>query len=657
MRRSQTKQGALALAKRVAPLGLALLLLSLPAHASDARRFFGRITSADDGRPVAGAMVTFGHGDPGHFVTVFSDAQGRYVSPPLARAAGYSVRVRRIGWDDARVEATTPSPSPPRPTGPSPTAPSSRKPSPAGARAATPLDFVLTPTARAIDVAYQLPANVWYERVLVRIDEPAERAELKQQCTYCHQQGNWATRRERTHEEWAKLIRLMGTRGAMISRSLREKLPGILIEAYEHERAVAELVPEDFDPHAYRLPGPAARRAVIEEWPLGGRGSNQHDVMVHPDGRIYSVDGPQDQLHRLDLSGPTPRRKSWTVPHGDLPLGGVFATSSREEAADNKYVGPHSLQTAPDGSIWITLASGNQLARFDPVSERFEIHEVDRGIYPHTLRFDQRGRIWYTMAATNHVGRFDPETQEQAHVRLPARDFTQAMILRMTPFFLRLGRFIDIRGAAADGDGIKMPVPYGIDIAPDGGVWFSQLNEHKIGRIDPETLEYEMIATPFETPRRLRFDSQGGLWIPSFSESLLAHFDPETRAFRTWALPIEPLGTETPYALAVEPGTDVVWICGTNSDTMIRFEPETERFTVYPLPTRVTYTREVDFDDEGRVWTSNSNGPTWQIEGGVPKVVRIDPDGAPVPGEHDFFDAGQAGSRVRVVAPEGAAAR
>ena len=74
--------------------------------------------------------------------------------------------------------------------------------------------------------------------------------------------------------------------------------------------------------------------------------------------------------------------------------------------------------------------------------------------------------------------------------------------------------------------------------------------------------------------------------------------------------------------------TDTVWICGTNSDSLIRFEPQTEKFTVYPLPTRVTYTREISFDAQGRVWTSNSNAPSWQIEGGMPKVLRLDPDGA-----------------------------
>jgi virginiamycin B lyase len=70
-----------------------------------------------------------------------------------------------------------------------------------------------------------------------------------------------------------------------------------------------------------------------------------------------------------------------------------------------------------------------------------------------------------------------------------------------------------------------------------------------------------------------------------------------------------------------------VWICGTESDTLIRFEPALERFTVYPLPTRVTYTREIEFGADGAVWTSNSNLPAWQIEGAVPKLIRLEPNG------------------------------
>ena len=560
-------------------------------------RFFGTVTSVSG--PVEGAMVTLRHGEPAHTTTVFSDENGRFTSPPMAFDGGYELRVRRLGWRDLVIEDAAPG----------------------GNELALVLERETDPAA----LAETLPANFWYALVLDRIENEAHRTELKQQCTYCHQQGNWATHRPRSREAWEKLILLMGRRGAMISRDLREQLPDILIAAYTPENALPKLTAGMDEPGFAPQRSPDVRRALIEEWELGGRASNQHDMMFHPSGMIYSVDMPQDELHRLDPMVAGGQRESFEIPHGDLEPGGVFASANRPTSTSDSYVGPHSLQTAPDGSVWITLSLGNQLARFDHDTTEWTIHELDSGIYPHTLRFDQRGRIWYTMAASNHVGMFDPATNEQRHVRLPSSTWQQAIITRTMPFLLWLGRHVDIRGQASEGDGIKMPVPYGIDIAPDGGVWFSQLNEHKIGRIDPDTFELEMIDTPFATPRRLRFDSQGRLWIPAFAESLLARFDLETRAFETWPLPIEPLGTEVPYALAVQPGTDHVWICGTNSDTMIRFEPEGERFTVYPLPTRVTYTREIDFDDAGRIWTSNSNGPTWQIERGVPQVIRIDP--------------------------------
>jgi streptogramin lyase len=310
----------------------------------------------------------------------------------------------------------------------------------------------------------------------------------------------------------------------------------------------------------------------------------------------------------------------------------------------NSYVGPHSLQVAPDGAIWITLALGNQLARFDTDSETWAIHDLEEGIYPHTLRFDHEGRIWYTMAVSNHVGLLDPGSGEQKSIRLPATSFRQALALRAIPIGLWLGQYFDISGmVSGEGGGstVRLPVPYGIDVAPDGSIWFSQLNEHRIGRIDPKTLDVEMIETPFSAPRRLRFDSQGRLWIPGFSSGLISRFDPESREFRSYPLPIEPLGSETPYALNVQPDTDHVWICGTNSDSLIRFDPEQETFSVYPLPTRVTYTREIDFDAQGRVWTSNSNLPAWQIEGGMPRILRLDPTFQPA--EPERLSASLAG--------------
>jgi streptogramin lyase len=369
------------------------------------------------------------------------------------------------------------------------------------------------------------------------------------------------------------------------------------------------------------------RRAVVEEWELGSAASMQHDLTVHPDGRVYSVDMMQDALYRLDPI--TGAQDAFPIPREGLELGGVFGNEGQPlPPTANAYQGPHSIQVAPDGALWATLALGNKLGRFDPDTETWSTHPLPEGFYPHTLRFDPEGRLWFTVAVSNHLGMLDPATGAFRTVRLPSGGFAQAVTLRLLPVFLWLNRRFDMAAMAAEGGGAaELPVPYGIDVAPDGTIWFSQLNQHRIGRLDPETFEVEMIDTPFTAPRRLRFDARGRLWIPGFSSGVVSRFDPQTREFRTWPLPIEPAGTETPYALHVDRRRDHVWICGTNSDTLIRFEPEPERFTVYPLPTRVTYTREIDFDEDGRVWTSNSNLPTWQVEGGFPRVLRLDPRG------------------------------
>ena len=596
---------ALALAL-VSALGL---VMTSPALAAPTEQTVRGTVRDRAGAPIVGAMISLRQGLPFHERMVFTNQDGVYQTR-LRSDLPFAVRVRRIGWRD-HTESDL---------------------APLLKNAAQAMDFVLERETDAAALAAQLPSNRWYGLLLAEIDSEQQREEFVRQCTYCHQQGSAATRSIRSDEEWQKILSLMARMGGVLSPELRERVPDLWRRAYDPERAVAALVAASAERELVSAPEPEVLRAVVDEWALGHAASMQHDLVVHPDGRVYSVDMMQDKLYRFDPI--TEARDAFQLPDGGLPIGGVFgAASGPLPPYANSHVGPHSLQVAPDGAIWMTLALGSQLARFDIVSEAWTIHDLEEGIYPHTLRFDHQGRIWYTMAVSNHVGLLDPSTGKQTSIRLPATSFRQAVALRLIPVGLWLSQYFDLSSAASGeggGGDVRMPVPYGIDVAPNGDIWFSQLNEHRIGRIDPDTLDVEMVETPFSAPRRLRFDSKGQLWIPGFSSGLISRFDPESREFKSYTLPIEPLGTETPYALNVHPETDHVWICGTNSDSLIRFDPEREAFTVYPLPTRVTYTREIDFDSEGRVWTSNSNLPAWQIEDGMPRILRLDPTAPPI---------------------------
>lgn len=579
---------------------LCFAFAALCAAPAEAGRFGGRVHDAAGG-PLAGAMVSFSHGDPLHVVTVFTDEAGRYVSPELAGPTPYRIRVRQPLWRDVVVaDVTLP------------------------AHGDKSLDVALERETDPAEITAQLPANRWFSLLLARVRDGAQREELVRQCSYCHQQGSRQTRLLRTEDNWQKVIALMGRMGGMLHPELRAALPALFNDAYDPKTAVPALMARLDEPGFVPEVAPAVRSAVIEEWEMGIASSMQHDVAVHPDGSIWTVDQLQDRLTRLDPSVPGGAREIYQVPHGDLPLGGFTGGRAALPPNTNAYVGPHSLQMASDGTVWVTLAFGNQIAGFDPKTKQWEMHALEEGLYPHTLRFDARGRIWFSVAVSNHIGMLDRTTGKVTTIRLPAASWQQELALRALPAFFWLARHVDLGEVVQAGEGVDLPVPYGVDVAPDGGVWFSQLNIHRIGRIDPETLAVEMIDTPFTGPRRLRFDSKGRLWIPGFSADLVARFDPKTREFKTWRLPTVPAGSETPYALNVDRRSDTIWICGTGSDSLLRFDPVTETFTTIPLPSRVTFTREIDFDEQGRVWTSNSNLPTWQVEGGYPRVLRVD---------------------------------
>jgi streptogramin lyase len=469
----------------------------------------------------------------------------------------------------------------------------------------------MQPLTRA-EAIHQLPASAWFQRV--KFSDPALRAEFSIQCAMCHQQGSAPTRLGRPAKQWNEIFARMNAMGATLTPRLRAEAPRALNAAYRFDGVAKDA---SFPPPA---DGEAAG-AVITEWEIGDQTSFLHDVVVAKD-RVYAVDWIMDKLWTLDPS--TNERREYDVPRGDVPPGGVlrsFAMRGRQYFHSIPHIAPHSAQIGPRGDVWITLSLGRGLARFDPASGKFSLHDQpSAGLYPHTLRFDRDGRIWYTVAMSNHVARYDPASDTFTLYRLPTRTSSERFFVATLRFWLW---FADTFGVAdlSTRDPELLPIAYGIDVAPDGGIWFSQFNHRRIGRLDPRTGAIRIVDTPFYGPRRMRFDSKGFLWIPAYTEGKIYRFDPRDDSFRPYPLPTG--SGDMPYALTVDKRTDTIWICGTNSDSIIRFEPESARFTTFPLPRHVSYMREIEVDEAGNVWTSNSNMPAWQIEGGQPTVIRL----------------------------------
>jgi streptogramin lyase len=226
------------------------------------------------------------------------------------------------------------------------------------------------------------------------------------------------------------------------------------------------------------------------------------------------------------------------------------------------------------------------------------------------------------MALSSQVARFNRSSGEFKMYNLPARSFKEWAILKSLPLIFSMDPE-NRPTPSPDNESSGLPMPYGIDVSPDGSVWVARLYANDIAHIDPDTDEITMIDFPYNGPRRLRTDAEGKVWIVAFQDSLLVKYDPATKQFTHYELPVV---NELPYALNVDRQRGTVWVNGNQSDTILGFDIATENWKVYPMPRQRFFTRDIEISEEdGAIYTSNSHFPTWQTEGGTPTLLRITP--------------------------------
>jgi cysteine-rich repeat protein len=422
-------------------------------------------------------------------------------------------------------------------------------------------------TLRLSDDAYaNLPATYYFSRV--QWPDQKLKANFALACANCHQIGDPLWRKPRTQEEWEAVIKRMEFRGPPLVEQARKLLIPTLAKA--------------FDPHAkldFELPGPPTGdsvRAVLWEYEVDPEGRNGcHDLELGLDGWVYTEDG-------FAVNPATMERRRYPITRGS-----------------------HSIERDAEGNMWMTVTGVDQIQKLDVKTGELKSWDhpqigSDKGRYPHTHAFDAKGRLWYTLTISNHVAMFDPKTEQFTYYKLP--------------------------GVESWTGPVPIPVAYGLDVAPDQTVWYSQLLGDTIGKVDPETGKVTAYKTPFMGPRRLWVGPDNVVWVPGYGDSKLGRFDPKTEQWKVYTLPTEPKGNDLPYALSVNRRTGDVWIAGSNSDTLIRFEPKSERFTVFPLNTPVDFTREIEFDDQNNVWTCAPDrgvGPEGPLSGRFIKLQLL----------------------------------
>jgi streptogramin lyase len=549
-------------------------------------------------QPVQTAIVdTSDNGYPAHGKTQqasmelvrFTDASGRSDIPAAHHA--WKIRLRKPGYQDASFAASD-----------------------LGKKA-----LVMVPELDAAALAAQQPANAWSSTI--DFGDENLKKEFMLQCNFCHQQGGALLRRERSADEWRVAIKRMVRYGARLSSEGQEKIPALLEAHWKKIHANPALVPMG-TPWDSNLSS-----ASIRELPIGDSMSQMHDLLLHSNGMVYVGDNLQDRVYEVD-----PATGKYTVykitPQPGEQLGGLLAGRLHDFPKHETYQGIHSLAESPkDQHIFITPSYQRRLIEFDPKTKIFTYHNMDGGFYPHTVRFDAKDRVWFTLALSNQVGMFDRAANKYTFYDLPFRSVMERITVKLTPFIFKLlGWGIPIANyVKVDHVSTGVPLPYGIDITPDGKAWIARLHTDEIASVDPDTGVVTMVKTPFKGPRRLRADRDGNLWIVAFNESQIVRYAPKSGEFTRLDLPVTPKGSDTPYSLNVDRARHQVWVNGTNSDSVYRYDISTQAWSMFPLQRRVSFTRDVEISPKGQVYVTSASFPSWHIEDGQPTLMEITP--------------------------------
>lgn len=548
--------------------GVIALFLQSSAPAA-AATLSGEVNSA--GKPVRGAMITLSSADTLFSETVFTDAAGHYRLATIQNGP-LSLRARARLTADETLQVNL-----------------------AAGNAKVSQAITLRPLTTPQEISDSLPASAHFARI--QFPKIEQKQLFQMDCTECHQTGAPATRQVRSLEAWKALIPSM-TRGAEYTSDV-------------HDAEYAEVMFRTFngtptEDKQTKTVDEEALSARITEWKLPSAQA-AHDMEIYPpNGRIFTIDMYVDNIYVTDLQ--TNKTTTMPVPALGIPVGGTFAGQKDLPLyVKNLRHGIHSLTLGPDGKYYMTGSIGGDILVFDPVTYHFDAYPIGHGaVVPHTPRFDANGILWFTIYVSNQVGRFDPKTHHLTVINLPKTASRKEIVERP-------------------------PAVYGLDISPiDGSIWYTRLYANMIGRIDPVTYQVQEWSPPVFGPRRARFDKDGGFWVPGYGDGKLTRFDTKTFKFDTLKIPtLGPGESEAPYAIAIDPKSQDLWVSTNMSDRMMRYTPKTKKWVSFPMPTRGAITRDVVITSDGRVcgasnpWGVPSGG---LVEGNMDSIICLSPN-------------------------------
>jgi virginiamycin B lyase len=522
----------------------------------------GKVTSHAEGA-MEGVLVGAQKAGSTIATWVVTDAQGEYRFPRERMDAGkYTIRVRAVGYKlpNTSVDVTTHS-----------------------AR----LDLPLEKITRATELGLQLSNTEWLMSVP---GTPGQKLALAG-CVNCHSLQRVLFSRFNA-DEMAQVVQRMRrhtNNSSLLHPWMRpaDDFPhapptAAQIDTGKYLSSINLSARDAFELPLKTLPRPRgkATQVMYTVYELPRPDASPHDTVFDGQGNLWYSDFNSQFIGKLDV-------KTGKVVDYVVPQSRGFQTAQ----------GGLQIDIDRDGRLYFGNMFQMALARFDPRTEKFEVHKLpmDESQYGdgHLTMIDPAfqhldGKIWVNVA-------YDTGTAGGTwHVDLAQNKWTQVKYPAGSPS----ARAYDVVASSKND-------MYGIGLSVD-----------KIWVTSGKTLETVWYDLPTKGPgcRRGHVDAQDRLWCAVFQGNRLAMFDPQTKKITEWKVPTE---WTRPYDAQFD-DKGYVWTSGMDADLAVRLNVATGEFTEYLLPHR-TNVRQIQVQKAGALsslWLGDQHGNT---------IVRVEP--------------------------------
>lgn len=306
------------------------------------------------------------------------------------------------------------------------------------------------------------------------------------------------------------------------------------------------------------------------------------------------------------------------------PVAHALAANVRTFGLPNGDAGLMMPAVDAQGNVWVGEMNLNRLARIDPHTGKVSEWTPPNGQYGIMQTVvDGNGRVWFTEQGANYIGRFDPQTQTFTTFALPTYGskrfgpqdlvFDSHGMLWFTGLDSgRIGRLDLSTGQITTWPVPSLPgqlsLPYGLALAPDGRIWYGELTG-SVGWLDPTTGATHLY--PLADTKALVFsmtaDGHGDLWFTELSDGKLGRID--TASGRVTELAVPKLFGSVPNMYQVVVGNDgTVWFTSTGIPALVRYAPKQGTYTFYQLAAKST-PYGLTLDGAGHLWFADDGAP------------------------------------------------